>query len=145
MRMKRDRSRRNSRSGFTLVEILLVVIIIGILVGVALPRLGGRKRQAEIAAARADIQNVGTALSLYELDMGEFPKSLQDLVTAPGGSDKWKGPYLQKGLPKDPWSNEYVYLCPGTHNTTTYDIHSLGPDGVESADDIPNWQVDQLK
>ena len=133
------RNRRDGRGGFTLVEILLVVIIIGILVGVALPRLGGRKREAEIAAARADIQNIGTALSLYELDIGEFPKSLQELVASSAGADKWKGPYLQKGMPRDPWSRDYVYLSSGSHNPRGYDLMSLGPDGVESADDITNW------
>lgn len=139
--MKRDRwLHRRRAAGFTLVEILLVVVIIGILVGVALPRLGGRKRQAEIAAAKADIESVGTALNLYEIDLGEYPKQLQDLITTTG-SDKWNGPYLQKGTPKDPWSHDYTYVSPGTHNPQTYDLSSLGPDGVESADDITNWKT----
>ncbi len=126
-------------SGFTLIEILLVVVIIGILVGVALPRLGGRKRQAEISAARADLANIGTALNLYELDNGSYPGSLQALITNPGGAQNWNGPYLQKGMPKDPWGHDYVYTFPGSHNPHGYDLKSLGPDGVESDDDIANW------
>ena len=140
--MKNDkRIRRNGRAGFTLIEILLVVVIIGILAGIALPKLSGHTRRAEIAKTRAEIENIGTALSQFELDLGEFPKSLQELVTSPG-SDRWNGPYLTKGMPMDPWKRSYVYACPGQHNPKTYDLSSLGPDGVESSDDIVNWQTD---
>ncbi len=108
--MKRIRraSKTHRRAGFTLIEILLVVVIIGILVGMAIPRLGGRVRQAEEARARADIQNIGMALRLYELDMGEYPGSLDALVNNPGGS-RWNGPYLEGGIPRDPWGESYQY------------------------------------
>jgi general secretion pathway protein G len=132
-----------SRAGFTLIEVLLVVVIIGILVGVAVPRLGGRVRQAQVAAARAGIENIGTALRLYELDNGQFPNSLQSLVVNPGGAQNWRGPYLEKGLSKDPWGNDYIYASPGSHNPQSYDLRSLGPDGVESADDVTNWAAGQ--
>lgn len=143
--MNRTRRRqRREAAGFTLIEILLVVVIIGILVGVALPRLGGRKRQAEISATRAAIENVSTAISLYELDVGEFPRALQELIASPG-RDAWKGPYLQKGMPKDPWNQEFRYQAPGQRNPHTFDLWSLGPDGVESSDDITNWQTDAIE
>ncbi len=138
---KNERIRRRGKAGFTLIEILLVVVIIGILVGIALPRLSGQTRKAEITRTRAEIENIGTSLDLFELDMGEFPKSIQELVTSPG-SDRWNGPYLKKGMPSDPWKRAYVYVCPGQHNPKTYDLMSLGPDGVESADDIVNWQTE---
>lgn len=132
---------RRHKGGFTLIEILLVVVIIGILAGIALPKLSGHTRRAEITRARAEIENIGTALAQYEMDMGEFPRSLQELVTSPG-SDRWNGPYLQKGVPNDPWRRPYVYVYPGQRNPRSYDLYSLGPDGVESADDIGNWVSD---
>ncbi len=132
---------RRHKGGFTLIEILLVVVIIGILAGIALPKLSGHTRRAEITRARAEIENIGTALAQYEMDLGEFPRSLQELVTSPG-SDRWNGPYLQKGVPNDPWKRPYVYVYPGQRNPRSYDLYSLGPDGVESADDIGNWVSD---
>ncbi len=140
MKVNRRPDRRH-KGGFTLIEILLVVVIIGILAGIALPKLSGHTRRAEITRARAEIENIGTALAQYEMDLGEFPRSLQELVTSPG-SDRWNGPYLQKGLPNDPWKRPYVYVYPGQRNPRSYDLYSLGPDGVESADDIGNWISD---
>ena len=127
------------KAGFTLIEVLLVVVIIGILVGIAIPRLGGRVRQAQIAAAEADVNNIGMALRLYEVDNGTYPPNLQALINKPGNAPNWRGPYLEKGLPKDPWGNDYIYQMPGTRNPHSYDLKSYGPDGVESADDIGNW------
>ena len=131
----------NTKSGFTLIEVLLVVVIIGILAAVAIPRLGGRVKQAQVAAAQADVNNVGMALRLYEVDNGNYPASLSGLVTSPGAAPNWRGPYLEKGIPKDPWGNDYIYAFPGSRNPNSYDLHSLGPDGVESGDDVCNWQT----
>ena len=130
----------SSRSGFTLIEVLLVVIIIGILAALAVPRFTGRTLQAQIAAANADIGRIGTALSLYELDNGTFPSSLEDLFTEPSTARNWNGPYLETGMPRDPWGQAYIYTFPGVHNPGGYDLRSLGPDGVESDADITNWQ-----
>ncbi|MBF0479713.1 MAG: type II secretion system major pseudopilin GspG [Candidatus Omnitrophica bacterium] len=130
---------------FTLIEIMLVVIIIGVLAAMIVPNLVGRGEQARLAAARADIDgNLVTALDLYEIDNGKYPTTGQGLpalsMKPSDGSDKWRGPYLKKkSLPLDPWGKAYVYVCPGVHNLENYDLSSLGPDGIESADDVTNW------
>ena len=128
---------------FTLIELMLVVIIIGALVAMVMPRLTGRGEQARITAARADIQsNIATALKLYELDNGNFPateEGLNALLTKPASANNWNGPYLEKKA-LDPWGREYKYKSPGEHRVADYDLYSLGRDGVESADDITNWE-----
>ena len=134
---------RKHRMGFTLIELMLVVIIIGALVAMVMPRLTGRGEQARVAAAKADIQaNIATALKLYELDNGSFPSAeegLNALLSKPSSANNWNGPYLEK-RPLDPWAREYKYKCPGEHRPTDYDLYSLGKDGVESVDDVKNWE-----
>lgn len=136
------RKMKAGKKGFTLIEIMLVVIIIGTLVAMVMPRLTGRGEQARIAAAKADIQsNIATALKLYELDNGTFPSSdegLNALLAKPGSAPNWNGPYLER-KPLDPWGREYKYKCPGEHRTSDYDLYSVGKDGVESNDDVKNW------
>jgi len=130
-------------SGFTLIEIMLVVVIIGTLVAMVVPRLVGRSEQARVAAAQADIRsNIATALRLYELDNGNFPSTaegLKALLVNPGSAGNWSGPYLEMP-PLDPWGKEYKYKSPGDHRQADYDLSSLGKDGTESADDIKNWE-----
>ena len=134
---------RGLRTGFTLVELMLVVIIIGVLVAMVMPRLTGRSEEARVGVSKADIDlNIATALKLYELDNGAFPSSdegLDALLSAPSSAKNWKGPYLEK-KPIDPWGNQYKYRYPGTHRTYDYDLYSLGRDGMESADDVVNWE-----
>jgi general secretion pathway protein G len=133
---------RTVKQGFTLIELMLVVIIIGTLVAMVMPRLTGRGEQARVAAAKADIQsNIATALKLYELDNGGFPTSdegLGALLSKSGSAINWNGPYLER-KPIDPWGREYKYKSPGEHRTSDYDLYSLGKDGTESADDVKNW------
>ena len=136
-------ARMKYQRGFTLIEILLVVIIIGILVSLVAPRLAGRSEEARKQAAKADIDGgISLALDLYEVDNGGYPASLSDLVTKGSGAPNWKGPYLKKGIPKDPWGSAYIYKIPGSHNTSSYDLYSVGPDKQEgSEDDIVNWET----
>ncbi len=140
------RSLRDSK-GFTLIELMLVVIIIGALVAMVMPRLAGRSEQAKVGAAQADISaNIATALKLYELDNGHYPTAeeggLNALTTKPSSATNWNGPYIEK-KPIDPWNREYIYKSPGTHRTYDYDLYSLGRDGQESADDVKNWDNNQ--
>ncbi len=139
-----------NKNAFTLIEIMLVVIIIGILAAMVIPNMAGRGEQARVAAARADIDaNLSTALDLYELDNGQYPTSEQGLnaLLAKSSSSpvptNWHGPYLKKKrIPLDPWGREYKYAAPGINNTEEFDLSSYGPDGVESQDDIVNWSYD---
>ncbi|GEM_PF-161809 len=132
-------------TGFTLIELMLVIVIIAALAAMVVPRLAGRSEEAKSGIVRADIKgNLAVALRLYEVDSGRYPTSEQGLgallvkpVNPPLPSN-WKGPYLEE-TPLDPWGKPYVYHCPGTHPPKDYDLYSLGPDGVESADDITNW------
>ena len=109
---KRNEGNMNKRKGFTLIELMLVVIIISVLVAMIVPRMAGRSEEARVAVAHADIEvNVATALKLYELDNGAYPtteEGLAALETAPPSAKNWKGPYLEKD-PIDPWGNKYIY------------------------------------
>ena len=127
------------RRAFTLVEMLLVVTIIGILAALVIPKIVGRSEQARETAAHADLSSIKTALDAFEVDNGFYPKSIQDLVTAPSNARNWHGPYLEK-IPQDPCGNNYVYDFRGKLNTGSYDLLSVGPDGKEGTDDdVGNW------
>ncbi|HTJ00289.1 MAG TPA: type II secretion system major pseudopilin GspG [Dongiaceae bacterium] len=138
-----NRVHRNQRRGaFTLVEILLVVVIIGILAALVIPKIAGTSERARQTAAQADINGgIKTALGQYEVDCGFYPKSLQDLIQQPSNANNWHGPYFDPPkLPVDPWGNNYVYAYPGRHNASSYDLYSVGPDGKEGTDDdVVNW------
>ena len=129
------------KQGFTLIEIMLVVIILGILAAMVVPKLTGRSDDARKQVAKTDIEsNIALAVDLYEVDTGEYPSNLDELMTQPSGTTSWKGPYLKK-KPMDPWGHAYVYKYPGEHNTNSYDLSSMGKDGAEGGnDDITNWQ-----
>lgn len=134
----------NRRAGFTFVEIMLVVVIIGILASLVLPKLGGRSEQARQAAARADISaGIATALDMYELDNGQYPDTLEGLLTKSSDALNWNGPYLKK-KPVDPWNREYVYKP--TSDKKDYDLMSYGKDGVAGGgDDISNKDAAESK
>ncbi len=142
---------KNSGRGFTLIELMVVIVILGILAGLIVPRIMGRPEEAKQLKAKMQIESIETALKLYKLDSGMYPdteQGLQALVELPDTGTlpkKWrKGGYLEKGrLPKDPWGNEFIYLCPGVHDD--YDIISYGSDGVSGGDDkdkdINSWEL----
>lgn len=142
--------RKFSHYGFTMIEIMLVVIIIGVLAAMVIPNIAGRGQQARVAAAQADIDaNISSALDLYEMDNGQYPTTEQGLIslvkepTTTPAPRHWNGPYLKKKkMPTDPWGNAYNYISPGVHNTTEFDLFSYGSDGVESEDDVINWAED---
>ena len=139
--------------GFTLIELMVVIVILGILVSFIAPRLMGRPDEAKQVKARIQMESLETAIKLYKLDSGMYPtteQGLQALVEQPQTGTlpkKWrKGGYLEKGrVPKDPWGNEFVYLSPGAQGD--YDIISYGADGVPGGEefdkDINSWEIDE--
>jgi general secretion pathway protein G len=130
--------------GFTLVELLLVLVILATLAAIVVPKFSGRTEQARITATHTQISNFETALDAFEVDNGYYPKTnegLQLLIEAPKDAKNWRGPYLKQGIPLDPWQNAYIYECPGKHNESGYDLLSVGPDGRKGTDDdITNWE-----
>jgi general secretion pathway protein G len=132
-------------AGFTLIELLLVLVILGVLAAIVVPKFSGRTEQARRTAAVSQISTFGTALDAYEVDMGSYPQGrsgLNALLQQPREGTGWRGPYLQKEIPLDPWGNAYIYECPGKHNPSGYDLSSPGPDGrAGNEDDITNWQT----
>ena len=140
----RTSARRSAREAFTLVELLLVLVILGILAAIVVPKFAGRTEQAKQRAAETQISAFSTALGIFETDNGYYPKGkdgLQDLRTQPRDAQNWHGPYMEKDIPLDPWNHPYIHVCPGKHNPSGYDLYSVGPDGREgNEDDITNWQ-----
>jgi len=143
------RTRRTARTahsgapGFTLIELLLVLVILAVLAAVVVPKFTKRSEQARITAARTDIANIEVTLDAFEVDTGRYPttsEGLAALIENPADLKGWSGPYIKRGVPKDPWGNTYVYTCPGEHNTSGYDLYCHGPDGQDGTDDdIDNW------
>ncbi len=139
----------NPQRGFTLIEVMVVIVILGVLAALIVPKVMGRPDEARVVAAKQDIAAIGQALKLYKLDNRRYPtteQGLQALVEKPSAApqpDNWKtGGYLER-LPKDPWNNPYQYLSPGVHGE--FDVFSLGADGQTGGEgvdaDIGNWML----
>jgi general secretion pathway protein G len=130
---KRSINKTRRQSGFTLVELLLVLTILAILAAIVLPRMTGSTERARTTAATTQISTLGTALGAYEVDTGSYPRGregLQALMVKPRDAINWHGPYMEKDIPPDPWGHPYVYECPGKHNPSGYDLFATGPDGT---------------
>ena len=149
--MKRSRD-RHQRSGFTLIEVLLVLTILVILASMVVVALGPIQRKSRISAARAQVGLLKTPLQAYQLSIGSYPTTSQGLPalrsspTDLSNPSKWEGPYLESNVPLDPWGNPYQYACPGQHNQDSFDVWSSGPDGISGTqDDIGNWDQESTR
>ena len=137
------------RKAFTLIELLLVVVIIGVLAAIMLPSFSGRSEEARKTRAKTEIEStLGLALDMFEADTGSYPsteQSLDALIRKPEAVSNWRGPYIKKSNRfEDPWKNNYHYRYPGQYNTSGYDLISPGPDGqLGTEDDISNFDKDQ--
>jgi general secretion pathway protein G len=134
--------------GFTLIEIMVVVVIIGILAALVLPNVMGRIDQANATKAKQDIRAYGVALDTYRMDNFKYPSTdqgLQALAVQPSDAKNWRGPYTKGGLKKDPWGNDYRYVYPGAHGSE-YDLFTLGADNQEGGEgidaDIGSWMTE---
>ena len=139
-----NRNHRRGRSAFTLIELLLVMVILGVLAAIIMPTYTGRIKKARIEAAKQDIFAMANALATFEVDNGRYPTNDEGLAALsnppPDLAETWHGPYVAKPLVGDPWKHPYLYRYPGSHNPRGFDLLSMGEDGQEdSADDIDNW------
>jgi general secretion pathway protein G len=144
MRYWRIKWHLKEESGFTLLELLVVMVIIGLLAGYVAPKYFSQVGKSEVKAAQAQLDSLGKALDQYRLDTGHYPATEQGLgalMTKPASEPKWQGPYLKKAAPPDPWGRPYAYKYPGEHSE--YDLYSYGKDGQPGGDneavDITNW------
>jgi general secretion pathway protein G len=133
--IKQERSKERQR-GFTLMEILLVVVIIGLLASLILPNLMGRFERSKEEIAKAQVELLSSSVQAFMLDVGRCPNGLEELIKSQ--DPKWRGPYLsKKEIPKDPWGRDYIFKCPGENGP--FDLYSLGPNGKLDEKAIKNW------
>ncbi len=133
---------RRSEKGFSLIELIVVLVILGLLAAVVGPRVYDKLAQGRDKIAKIQITEFEGALQMFNFDMGRFPttaEGLEALMRNPGNYDAWRGPYLQKAMPNDPWAKPYAYRCPGQHGD--FDLFSFGANGIEGDDDdIVSWK-----
>jgi general secretion pathway protein G len=136
--MKINLTDRKSEKGFSLIELIVVMVILALLAGIVGYKYTRQIGQSKSQAAKIQIEKLHGALQMYLLDVGRYPDNLESLTQNPG-IEAWNGPYLEKELPKDPWGKTYQYRYPGMHGD--FDLFSLGPDGVDGGDDdIVSWK-----
>lgn len=125
------------RRGFTLIELMVVIIILAILAAMIAPKVMGRQGEAKVAAAKSNLKTLSDSLRLFRLDNDRYPtteEGLNALRTSPSDVKNWKGPYLEKDVPADPWGNPYDYESPGNNGTDSFILRSLGADGQQGGD-----------
>ncbi|MCK5525128.1 MAG: type II secretion system major pseudopilin GspG [Thiomargarita sp.] len=131
------------QQGFSLMELLIVMVILGMLAAIVGPALWNKLAGAQRDTAKTQISNIEVALDSYRLDTFKYPNSLEALVKNASNNPKWNGPYLKKGVPKDPWGNDYQYQKPG-QDGRDYDLYSFAVDGVQGGEgdnaDVVFWQ-----
>ena len=141
-RSARLRKRTLRQGGFTLVELLLVLVILALIAGLVLPGIIGKAESAKAKAAASQISRISMSVEAYYLDTGNTPTSLEELVNQPSGTTGWNGPYIKNSLLKDPWGKPYMFTSPGEHGD--FDIESLGADGQRGGEgknaDITSWE-----
>jgi len=137
---------KEEQKGFTLIELMIVIVILGILAGLVGTQVMRKPDEAKVTAAQTEIGIFESALDLYAIDVGDYPSTddgLRALWEAPEGVDNWGGKYITKPKFNDPWGNPYEYVYPGTHEGYAYDLYSYGKDGKEGGEgynaDITNW------
>jgi general secretion pathway protein G len=138
--------RKRTETGFTLLELLVVLGIIALLAGIVGPQVMKHMGESKTKAARVQVEDLSAALDMYKLDLGVYPtteEGLKALIESPDGAKRWNGPYLQKSkMPLDPWQQEYHYVSPGEHGK--FDLYTLGADGKEGGEgedqDIVSWE-----
>lgn len=144
MKNKEKQKHYGNRDGFTLIELIVVMVILGLLAALVGPRFFGKVEKATQSAAKTEVEMLGQALDLFKLDTGRYPTTAEGLnaLMANPGIPNWDGPYLKKALPIDPWKRPYNYQSPGTHGD--YDLSSYGPDGSPGGEgenkDINSWE-----
>jgi general secretion pathway protein G len=132
MKDRKNQNHLSKKSGFTLIEIILVVVIIGILAGIAIPRMGGKTEKAKISQAKSNITALSMAIQEFEMMNGNYPSSLDQLLDESKG-----GPYMEKkAIPKDPWDKPFSYAAPGSHNNHSFDLSCTSPKGTV----VNNWE-----
>ena len=125
---------KTRKRAFTLIELMVVILILGVLAALIVPKVLGRSGEAKVGAAKADLSTLAGALRNFRLDNDRYPtteEGLNALRTAPNGTNSWKGPYLEKDVPNDPWTNPYDYRFPGSSGQDSFALRSFGSDGVE--------------
>ncbi len=137
-----ESAQANRQNGFTLVELLLVLVILALIAGLVLPGIIGKAESAKVKAASSQISRISMSVESFYLDTGNVPANLDELVSQPSGVSGWTGPYIKNSLLKDPWGRPYQFRVPGDHGD--FDIQSFGADGQQGGEgknaDITSWQ-----